>query len=92
MSLPQALRHRILQRAADRLHANGVFVQFQYTSMCETLLSIYFACNRTRVLANLPPRGFITGARLPVNKLLLTPCGKLRRFAMLNLWAKRRRK
>ncbi|WP_168394904.1 class I SAM-dependent methyltransferase [Erwinia amylovora] len=64
LTLPHALRHRILQRAADRLHTNGVFVQFQYTAMCEKLLSTYFAWNRTRVLANLPPAWIYRGHSL----------------------------
>lgn len=68
LSLPQTLRQRILQRAAERLTKNGVFVQFQYTSMCEPLLSTYFAWNRKRVLANLPPAWVYRGhslAQLP---------------------------
>lgn len=55
LSLPHEVRHRILQQAASQLSVDGVFVQFQYTSLCEPLLSGYFAWNRTRVLANLPP-------------------------------------
>ncbi|WP_174822351.1 methyltransferase domain-containing protein [Pantoea sp. MBD-2R] len=55
LSLPQSVRHDILERAAQRLTPGGVFVQFQYTSLSEPLLSSYFVWNRTRVLRNLPP-------------------------------------
>ncbi|WP_199257268.1 class I SAM-dependent methyltransferase [Pantoea sp. BAV 3049] len=55
LSLPQPVRHGILERAASLLSPEGVFVQFQYTSLSEPLLSGYFAWNRTRVLRNLPP-------------------------------------
>ncbi|CCG86335.1 class I SAM-dependent methyltransferase [Erwinia piriflorinigrans] len=55
LSLPYALRHRILKRAATQLAPGGIFVQFQYTSLSEPLLSSYFAWSRKRVLANLPP-------------------------------------
>lgn len=55
LSLPHAVRHDILARAAALLSPGGVFVQFQYTSLSEPLLSDYFAWNRTRVLCNLPP-------------------------------------
>ncbi|WP_193323384.1 class I SAM-dependent methyltransferase [Erwinia endophytica] len=55
LSLPHSVRHAILERAAAQLSAEGVFVQFQYTSLSEPLLSGYFAWNRTRVLCNLPP-------------------------------------
>ena len=55
LSLPQSVRHDILERAARRLTPGGVFVQFQYTSLSEPLLSSYFVWNRTRVLRNLPP-------------------------------------
>lgn len=68
LSLPHDVRHRILQQAASQLSANGVFVQFQYTALCEPLLSGYFAWNRTRVLANLPPAWVYRGhslAQLP---------------------------
>lgn len=68
LSLPHAVRHRILRRAAQQLSENGVFVQFQYTSLSEPLLSEYFAWNRTRVLANLPPAWVYRGhslTRLP---------------------------
>ncbi len=68
LSLPHAVRHRILRRAAEQLSENGVFIQFQYTSLSEPLLSEYFAWNRTRVLANLPPAWVYRGhslTRLP---------------------------
>jgi len=68
LSLPHEVRHRILQQAASQLSTNGVFVQFQYTALCEPLLSGYFAWNRTRVLANLPPAWVYRGhslAQLP---------------------------
>lgn len=55
LSLPQPVRHDILARASALLSPGGVFVQFQYTSLSEPLLSDYFAWNRTRVLCNLPP-------------------------------------
>ncbi|UIA82665.1 methyltransferase [Erwinia tracheiphila] len=53
--LPHSVRHGILARAAALLSPQGVFVQFQYTSLSEPLLSRYFAWNRTRVMCNLPP-------------------------------------
>ena len=68
LSLPHDVRHRILRCASEQLSENGVFVQFQYTSLCEPLLSGYFAWNRTRVLANLPPAWVYRGhslAQLP---------------------------
>ncbi|MGA7508354.1 MAG: methyltransferase [Erwinia billingiae] len=55
LSLPKEVRHGILERAASLLSPQGVFVQFQYTSLSEPLLSEYFAWNRSRVLCNLPP-------------------------------------
>lgn len=55
LSLPKNVRHGILERAAALLSPQGVFVQFQYTSLSESLLSEYFAWNRRRVLRNLPP-------------------------------------
>lgn len=55
LSLPHSVRHGILARAASLLSPNGMFVQFQYTSLSEPLLSEYFGWNRIRVLRNLPP-------------------------------------
>lgn len=55
LSLPRSVRHGILERAAALLSPQGVFVQFQYTSLSEPLISQYFAWNRRRVLFNLPP-------------------------------------
>ncbi|WP_428946241.1 class I SAM-dependent methyltransferase [Pantoea sp. FN060301] len=55
LSLPEPVRHGILARAAARLRPQGVFIQFQYTALSETLLSDYFAWKRTRVFCNLPP-------------------------------------
>lgn len=55
LSLPAPVRHRILERAAARLRPQGIFVQFQYTALSESLLSDYFAWERRRVFCNLPP-------------------------------------
>lgn len=55
LSLPEDVRHRILQRAADVLNPGGIFVQFQYTALSEPLLSRYFSWTRSRVICNLPP-------------------------------------
>ncbi|WP_199737390.1 class I SAM-dependent methyltransferase [Erwinia psidii] len=55
LSLPHSVRHGILARASSQLSPQGMFIQFQYTSLSEPLLSGYFAWNRTRVLRNLPP-------------------------------------
>ncbi|WP_197473318.1 MULTISPECIES: class I SAM-dependent methyltransferase [unclassified Erwinia] len=55
LSLPQKVRDTILARAASLLSPHGVFVQFQYTSLSEPLISDHFAWHRTRVLCNLPP-------------------------------------
>lgn len=55
LSLPHAVRHEILARAAALLSPHGLFIQFQYTSLSEPLLTNYFSWERTRVLRNLPP-------------------------------------
>jgi phospholipid N-methyltransferase len=55
LSLPQALRERILTQISRALTPGGVFVQFQYTSLSEPLLSQHFYWTRTRVMRNLPP-------------------------------------
>lgn len=55
LSLPHAVRHGILARAAALLSPRGVFIQFQYTSLSEPLLASYFTWERARVLRNLPP-------------------------------------
>ncbi|MBP2200260.1 phospholipid N-methyltransferase [Pantoea cypripedii] len=55
LSLPEPLRHRILQRVVASLNPGGLFIQFQYTSFSEPLLSGYFHWTRTRVMRNLPP-------------------------------------
>lgn len=55
LSMPEPLRQRILARIAQALNPGGVFVQFQYTSLSEPLLSQHFNWTRTRVMRNLPP-------------------------------------
>lgn len=55
LSLPESVRHGVLERAAAALNPGGVFIQFQYTSLSEPLLSRYFRWTRARVLCNLPP-------------------------------------
>ncbi|MEM6160515.1 methyltransferase domain-containing protein [Erwinia sp. P6884] len=55
LSLPEPVRHRILARAAARLRPQGIFIQFQYTALSESLLSGYFSWERSRVFCNLPP-------------------------------------
>ncbi|WP_042959343.1 class I SAM-dependent methyltransferase [Erwinia tasmaniensis] len=64
LSMPYMLRHRILKRAAGQLAPGGIFVQFQYTSLSEPLLSSYFSWSRRRVLANLPPAWVYQGNAL----------------------------
>lgn len=63
LSLPHDVRHRILQRASTQLRPDGVFVQFQYTTLSERLLSQYFDWERRRVVANLPPAWVYRGYR-----------------------------
>ena len=55
LSLPQALRERMMIQISRALNPGGVFVQFQYTSLSEPLLSQHFYWTRTRVMRNLPP-------------------------------------
>jgi phospholipid N-methyltransferase len=55
LSLSESLRHSILERASKALTPNGCFVQFQYTSLSESLLSNYFSWTRMHVIKNLPP-------------------------------------
>lgn len=55
LSLPPALREAILRAVYAALGPNGVFVQFQYTSLTQPDLSRYFTCERQRVLKNVPP-------------------------------------
>jgi len=55
LSLPPALREAILRAVYNALGPNGVFVQFQYTSLTQPDLSRYFTWERQRVLKNVPP-------------------------------------
>ncbi|SFN38105.1 Phospholipid N-methyltransferase [Izhakiella capsodis] len=55
LSLPDDTRHHILQRARDALNPGGIFIQFQYTALSESLLSQYFNWTRARVICNIPP-------------------------------------
>jgi len=55
LSLPPALRDDILRAAFEALSPEGVFVQFQYTSITQPDLSRYFIWQRQRVLKNVPP-------------------------------------
>lgn len=55
LSLPPELRNAILRAVFNALGPNGVFVQFQYTSLTQPDLSRYFTWERQRVLKNVPP-------------------------------------
>lgn len=55
LSLPVSTRDAILRAAHDALGPRGVFIQFQYTSLTQPLLSRYFTWQRQRVLKNFPP-------------------------------------
>lgn len=55
LSLKEPLRQKILLRIVSSLNPGGVFVQFQYTSLSEPLLSKYFLWTRSHVIRNLPP-------------------------------------
>lgn len=55
LSLPPQTRQAILAAAHRALAPNGVFVQFQYTSLTQADLSRYFTWQRRRVLRNMPP-------------------------------------
>lgn len=55
LSLPAATRHTILSAVHNALAPQGVFVQFQYTSLTRHDLSRYFVWQRQRVLKNMPP-------------------------------------
>jgi len=55
LSLPASTRHAILSAVHDALSPQGVFVQFQYTSLTRADLSRYFSWQRQRVLKNMPP-------------------------------------
>lgn len=55
LSLPTELREAILRAVYNALGPNGVFVQFQYTSLTQPDLSRYFTWERQRVLKNVPP-------------------------------------
>jgi len=55
LSLPPELREAILRAVFNALRPDGVFVQFQYTSLTQPDLSRYFTWERQRVLKNVPP-------------------------------------
>ncbi|GME32332.1 methyltransferase [Pantoea agglomerans] len=55
LSLPPELREAILRAVYNALGPDGVFVQFQYTSLTQPDLSRYFTWERQRVLKNVPP-------------------------------------
>lgn len=55
LSLPPELREAILRAVYNALGPDGVFVQFQYTSLIQPDLSRYFTWERQRVLKNVPP-------------------------------------
>ncbi|AOV97667.1 methyltransferase [Edwardsiella hoshinae] len=55
LSLPRITRLRILHQVRERLHPGGVFIQFQYSSWSEQLLSRYFAWQRVYEVRNIPP-------------------------------------
>lgn len=55
LSLPPALREAILRAVFSALGPDGLFVQFQYTSLTQPDLSRYFTWERQRVLKNVPP-------------------------------------
>ncbi|WHQ17166.1 class I SAM-dependent methyltransferase [Edwardsiella anguillarum] len=55
LAFPQALRQTILAQAAHALTPDGVFIQFQYSSLLEDSLSAHFLWQRTLVWRNLPP-------------------------------------
>jgi|SRR5476649_2537647 len=55
LSLSAELRVRIMQCASRQLNPGGRFIQFQYSPYLESLLSVYFTWQRSRVWLNVPP-------------------------------------
>lgn len=55
LSLPELLRFSILGQINKTLTPNGFFVQFQYTSLLEPLLTSYFSWKRVYIIKNFPP-------------------------------------
>ncbi|AUH02083.1 methyltransferase domain-containing protein [Prodigiosinella confusarubida] len=55
LSLPVSVRDAVLSAVRESLTPDGVFIQFQYTSLTQQDLSRYFIWERTRVLKNIPP-------------------------------------
>lgn len=55
LSLNYRVSTRILCQVAKNLRPDGQFIQFQYTTRSEALLSRYFNWQRFRVYKNIPP-------------------------------------
>ncbi|HHG8626851.1 TPA: class I SAM-dependent methyltransferase [Raoultella ornithinolytica] len=55
LSLPLRISMRILNQIRQQMSADGLFIQFQYSPLSETLLSRYFRWQRIVVMRNLPP-------------------------------------
>ncbi|TKI08865.1 class I SAM-dependent methyltransferase [Martelella alba] len=55
LSLHQRTRLRILKSAAGQLNPGGTFIQFQYTSAAEKVLSRYFSWDKKLEIRNIPP-------------------------------------
>ncbi|EAA2100125.1 TPA: methyltransferase domain-containing protein [Salmonella enterica subsp. enterica serovar Bredeney] len=55
LSIPVIPRLRILNRVRERLNPGGVFIQFQYSTLSEKLLSRYFEWTRVYEVRNIPP-------------------------------------
>jgi phospholipid N-methyltransferase len=55
LSLPLRISMRILNQIRQQMSAHGLFIQFQYSPLSETLLSRYFRWQRIVVMRNLPP-------------------------------------
>lgn len=64
LSLPESLRLRILGQVSQALTPNGCFVQFQYTSLSESLLTKYFSWTRVHIIKNFPPAYIYRCSRL----------------------------
>ena len=56
LAFSHVLRKSILRNAATKLHREGIYVQFQYSSKLESVLKRFFPnIKRTWVAQNLPP-------------------------------------
>lgn len=55
LSIPMMSRLRILRQVRERLNPGGTLILFQYSRMCEKLLSRYFLWTKVYEVRNFPP-------------------------------------